>query len=315
MKKRLGKNKIRKMNRKIVSIAICLVGILIGISSVGAVIENDTINQTNDIVNASETMISNTSNTMPKKTIDDGPIVNIPDKQFMPEHRESVIVYFKQMPPSIKGFANKYRITPIFVKQDINMVGFETMPEKEIGRTSQRTQDIVSTLSNDPLVEKAFIDEYRFTNAKKNYSATASIQGPEFYESMGLAWRPHKVVVQFWRFPPSLEEFASKNGATVEELGEANKFFTYAVFNASNVSHFINKISIDPYVKFVFLDSIDPSTAAMYENASKDDDGTKVDTDSVDDKDEKPKVPGFESITSVLILICVALIVSIVRRR
>lgn len=206
----------------------------------------------------------------PKKPDDDGTIVNIPDKEFMPEYRESVIVYFKQMPQSIKGFARKYGMATIFVKQDIKMVGFETMPEGKSGETSQRTLDIVSALSNDPLVEKAFRDEYRFINSKKNYSTGPIIQGPEYFENLGISYNHSIVRITFFRTPSSLEGFASRYGVKLMELTEGDKFFMSAGFETNNISDFINKISTDPYVEFVTLVDTEPSLAIISDDNSLD---------------------------------------------
>lgn len=68
-----------------------------------------------------------------------------------PDYRESVVVYFKEMPASVDDFASSYNVTPIFVKEDIKMAAFETSPRKEPGVTSQKTKEFIEQVSNDPL--------------------------------------------------------------------------------------------------------------------------------------------------------------------
>lgn len=317
-------------NKKTVSIAlgsslIALIMFSSVLTIVGAVLPaNDTGNPANDTSNISnippEIKVNHTSTIEnvppaepPVQPEKDVPAVNIPDNKFQPVFpREDVIVYFKEMPPSIKGFATKYQVTPIFVKPDIKMAAFETLAKGHPGRVSQRTLDIVSELSKDPLVEKTFRDEYRFISREAGYlvidaetgyySTEPLIQGPEYYEKLGLEYIPNIVRVTFWRTPPSLEEFASKYGGKLMEQSDANKFFMSAVFETDNISEFISKISTDPYVEFVALvsiDSIDPNLGSVSAN------------DSLEVADT-PKASGFESVTSILLLIS---IIFMVRRR
>ncbi|MFZ3058945.1 MAG: hypothetical protein WA102_04315 [Candidatus Methanoperedens sp.] len=304
-------------NKKIVSIAsglslIALIMFSSVITIVGAVLPaNDTGNNIPPEIKVNHTStIENVPPAEPPiQPEKDVPAVNTPDNKFIVFPREDVIVYFKEMPPSINGFASKYGVTPIFVKPDIKMAAFETLPKGYPGRVSQRTLDIVSELSKDPLIEKAFRDEYRFIarkagylviNAETGYYSTEPlIQGPDYYEKLGVEYIPNIVWVGFWRAPPSLEEFASKYGGKLMELSDADNFFMTAKFETSNISEFINNISTDPYVRSVELIGIEPSLASISANNSPE----VADT---------PKASGFESVTSILLLIS---IIFMMRRR
>ncbi len=204
----------------------------------------------------------------------------------LPVAREDVIVYFKEMPASLEGFASKHGGKLIFAKPDIKMAAFETNPKKDPGKTSKQTSDFIAKVSRDSLVEKTFEDGFKFMDTKKEYSTKPLILGPEYYGDGEYV--PNKVVVGFWRLPPSLEEFASRYGGKLMNLSDGDKVLGTASFETNNISEFINKVSTDPYVQFVELDGI----GHIY----------SISTDNAQAAANAPKAPGFESILSIGLL-------------
>ena len=168
-----------------------------------------------------------------------------------PVFREVVIVYFNEMPASLEAFASTYGVTQIFVKEDIKMAAFETEAIGRPGETSQRTLEFIEAASKDSCVEKAYKDGSMFV-----YSDEVFIMphGPEkIVERFEEVYIPadlelfihNNVFVEFWRLPPSLEEFAFTYGAT---LKSADGLF--AIFETDDVPGFVKKISTDPYVRY-----------------------------------------------------------------
>ncbi len=169
-----------------------------------------------------------------------------PDPKFTPKFREVVIVYFKEVPPSLEKFAEKYGGKLIFAKEDIKMAAFETNPIKEPGKTSKVTLDFIERVSKDPIVEKAFEDEFMFTDAKKVYRPEPKVVYPE---DMKDDYVPNEVIVDFWRMPPSLEEFAKKYNAKVINI---NEYLMSATFKTSNMVEFLRSVSKDPFVSSAY---------------------------------------------------------------
>jgi len=165
-----------------------------------------------------------------------------PDPRFTPKSREVVIVYFKEMPPSLEKFAAKYDGKLIFIKEDIKMAALETNPIKMPGKTSRVTLDFIEKVSKDPIVEKAFEDRFMFVKPGEVYKPEPKVVYPE---DMKDNYVPNEVIVDFWRMPPSLEEFAKKYNAKIKRVSNV---LMSATFEVNNISEFIKKVSADPYV-------------------------------------------------------------------
>lgn len=204
----------------------------------------------------------------------------------MPVFREDVIIYFKEMPASLEEFASKYGARLIFAKQDIKMAAFETVPIGRPAQTSQKTLDFISEVSNDSRVEKAYRDEFEFIRSDEEYSPEPKLMYPD---NMKDEYVPDQVIVGFWRFPPSLEEFASKNGGKLKNLDDADNVLKSALFETSNITEFIKKVSTDPYVRYAEPNGI-VHAADVLENST---------TGAVN----TPKAPGFEGILAVMVLV------------
>lgn len=167
-----------------------------------------------------------------------------------PQDREDVIVYFKEMPSSIEEFASSYGVTPIFVKDDIKMAAFETSPTRVPGVTSQKTKELIEQISKDPLVESVKVDTFMFTDKKSDIKAMPEVITPEDLDKNGTIYS-HEVIVGFWRFPPSLEDFAAKYGGRLVNLTEGDLNLLTAMFETDDMTGFINNVSKDPYVRYV----------------------------------------------------------------
>ncbi|AFC99062.1 hypothetical protein Mtc_0291 [Methanocella conradii HZ254] len=168
-----------------------------------------------------------------------------------PQDREDVIVYFKEMPSSIEEFASSYGVTPIFVKDDIKMAAFETSPTRVPGVTSQKTKELIEQISKDPLVESVKVDTFMFTDKKSDIKAMPEVITPEDLDKNGTIYSHEKVIVGFWRFPPSLEDFAAKYGGRLVNLTEGDRNLLTAMFETDDMTGFINNVSKDPYVRYV----------------------------------------------------------------
>jgi len=168
-----------------------------------------------------------------------------PDPRFTPRSREVVIVYFREMPPSLDKFTAKYGGKLIFAKEDIKMAAFETNPIKMPGKTSRVTLDFIEKVSKDSIVEKAFEDRFMFVKVGEEYRPEPKVVYPEEYDKKGIKYIPNEVIVGFWRMPPSLEEFAKKYNAKIKRVSNVLMF---ATFEVNNISEFIRKVSADPYV-------------------------------------------------------------------
>jgi serine protease len=192
----------------------------------------------------------------PEELDDIEPEVREPDPYFNPVFRDAVIVYFNEMPTSLGEFASEYGVTVIFVKEEIKMAAFETEPSSMPMETSQRTLDFVEEVSKDPCVEKAYEDGSMFVDPKKRYEPEPEIVYPEDFVKQGVEYVPNKVIVGFWRLPPSLEEFASKYDAKHKNFGEAYEVLLFAVFETDDVTEFIKRVSTDPYVRYAHPDPI-----------------------------------------------------------
>lgn len=213
----------------------------------------------------------------------------------MPVFREDVIVYFKEMPASLEEFASKYGGKLIFAKQDIKMAAFETVPIGRPAQTSQSTLDFINEVSKDSRVEKAYRDEFEFIRPDEKYSPEPKIMYPE---DMKDEYVPNKVIVGFWRRPPSLDDFASKHGGKLIYYEEVLMF---AGFDVSNISEFISKVSTDPYVRYAHPDGIGSIFGS-----------TSGDLGSMSGETDVSKAPGFESILALLLLLSM---VYIMKRR
>ncbi len=204
----------------------------------------------------------------------------------MPFFREDVIIYFKEMPESLDEFASRYDVKLIFAKQDIKLAAFETVPIGRPAQTSKRTLDFINEVSKDSRVEKAYKDEFEFIRPDEKYSPEPELMYPE---DMKDEYVPNKVIVGFWRRPPSLEDFASNHGGKLTYYEEVLMF---AGFEVSNISEFISKVSTDPYVRYAHPDGI----GSIFGSPSGDLGG-------ISGEAEAPKVPGFEAIFTAGFLI------------
>ncbi len=274
----------------------------VGAESVDANLSNNTMNLSNNTIPQEKKLPDNQTEIVVNNVVNNTGIGELP----MPVFGEVVIIYFMEMPVSIEGFASKYGGKPVFVKQEIKMAAFETKPEKRPGVTSQQTLDFVARVSKDPLVEKSFEDGFMFLDTKKNYSQKPLIQGPEYYNKLGLEYVPNKVRVGLWRFPPSLEEFASRYGGRLMNLSDADKVLMSASFETSNISEFIDKISTDPYVRYIVLEDIGRSSDIGRLGVPS------ISTNNALETKDTPKAPGLESVLSIGIL---ASMVYIMRKR
>ncbi|GEM_PF-3766377 len=189
---------------------------------------------------------------VPPKSPDEPPVVTnvvvTPDKEGipMPVFREAVIVYFKEMPASIEEFTSKYGGKLIFNKPDIKMAAFETKTIGETGKISQITLDFITEVSKNPLVEKAFHDEFMFIRPDKVYLPETKITYPGEFDKKGWPYISTEVKVGFWRQPSSLNEFATNYGVKLKSLDEV---LLFAVFETDNATEFFKKISANPYVR------------------------------------------------------------------
>lgn len=164
------------------------------------------------------------------------------------QYREDIIVYFKDMPSSIGEFASSYDVTPIFVKDDIKMAAFETSPAREPGVTSQKTKRIIEQISNNILVESVKEDGQMFINKKKEIKTAPEVITPEDLARNGTRYSCNIVVVGFWRYPPSLEDFAAKYGGKLVDLSDGERNLQVATFRTDDMSNFIGGALKDPYV-------------------------------------------------------------------
>ena len=181
-------------------------------------------------------------------------VVVTQDRGFqMPIFRETVIVYFKEMPVPLEAFASRYGGKLIFAKPDIKLAAFETRAVGEPGKTGQKTLDFIDEVSKNSLVETAYRDGFIFTSPDKVYTIGPKITYPEDLIKQGGEYVPNEIIVGFWRMPPSLEEFATKYGVALKRVNEG---LLSATFDVDDVSEFIKIISTDPYVRYVEPNSV-----------------------------------------------------------
>lgn len=209
----------------------------------------------------------------------------------MPFFREDVVVYFKEMPASIEEFASRYGGKLIFAKQDIKMAAFETNPVGRPGEVSKATLNFISEVSKNLLVEKAFHDGFMFTRPDKEYLPEPKLTYPE---DMRDEYVPNEVIVGFWRFPPSLEDFAYRYSGKLMNFDDADNVLLSAKFETSNITEFIKKISTNPYVRYAEPNGIVRIGGSISAN----------DTLAVTDLKvtDTPKAPGFSLIFSAVVL-------------
>ena len=187
----------------------------------------------------------------PEELDESKPKVRKLDPRFNPVFREVVIVYFNEMPASLENFASTYGVTLIFVKEDIKMAAFETEPIGKPGETSQRTLEFIEEVSKNSCVEKAYKDRSMFVYSDEVFIMPHGQEKiverfDEVYIPADLELFIHdNVFVEFWRLPPSLDEFASTYGATLKSVDELS-----AIFETDDVPGFVKKISTDPYVMY-----------------------------------------------------------------
>ncbi len=203
----------------------------------------------------------------------------------MPVFREDVIIYFKEMPESLEEFASKYNVKLIFAKQDIKFAAFETNPVGRPGEVSNATLNFINEVSKNPLVEEAFHDGFMFTRQDSEYSSEPKLTYPE---NMKDEYVPNQVIVGFWRFPPSLDEFASKHGGQLKNFGDADNVLKSALFETNNITEFIKNVSTDPYVRYAEPNGI--ARTAGVENITLAAGNT-------------PKVPGFVFVGGLISLL------------
>jgi len=177
-------------------------------------------------------------------------IVNPIDPR-LPVFRGAVIVYFKEMPGSIDGFASSYDVTTIFVKEDIKMAAFETDPVAIAGIENERTVQAIEKISKDPIVEQVKRDTYLFVDRANEISSMPSVKYPKDYD--GNDYVPNQVTVGFWRLPPSIEEFGEKYGGKTINVTETNLRLQSVIYETEDMDGFIDRASKDPYVSFIEL--------------------------------------------------------------
>jgi serine protease len=170
-----------------------------------------------------------------------------------PSHREAVIVYFKEMPASMDGFASLYCVTTIFVKDDIRMAAFETEPQFIHGVTGEKTQKVIAKMSNDSRIEQVKKDMYMFVDKKQEINATPEVRYPEYYIQKGIDYVPNQVIIGFWRLPSSLEEFGAHYGGRPINVTEGDLELQSVLFETEDIRGFIDRVSKDPYVKYIDL--------------------------------------------------------------
>ena len=212
-------------------------------ASVASTTEQKSSNISKDANIQKEKPPDNQRDTVVTNVVNESGIGELP----MPVFKEDVIVYFKEMPLSLEEFASKYRGRVIFIKPDIKMAAFETNPTGRTGEVSQRTLDFINETSNDPSVEKAYQDEFIFTDPDKVYTLEPKITYPEGLKKQGVEYVPNEIIVGFWKMPPSPEEFASKYGATLKSIDEGLLSIT---FETNDASGFIKRISMDSYIRY-----------------------------------------------------------------
>lgn len=176
--------------------------------------------------------------------------------KILPEFREVIIVYFKEMPLSIDEFAAFYGIEPIFVKEDIKMAAFETSTDFFVGETSSKTTNAIVKTANDSRVESVKKDTYMFVNKSRNVQTKPEIVYPEDLEKKGIEYVPNLVTVGFWKLPASLEEFGEKNGGKVYQLTEENLHLQCIGYQTNDMNDFIDKVSKDPSVSYAHPNGI-----------------------------------------------------------
>lgn len=162
------------------------------------------------------------------------------------------MVHFNEMPVSLDEYASEYGGKLIFVKDDINFAAFEMSPRVSTPlKASQRTQDFMNKTSGDARVEGARLDTFLFVNPNKTYTKEPLITYPADLVKLGI--KPGEItnhmMVSFWVFPPSLEEFAQKHGGKLMNFSQANKNLICADFETDDIEGFLNSVSKDPYVR------------------------------------------------------------------
>jgi len=192
----------------------------------------------------------------PKSTVEED--YNTTRQDYSPVIREVVVVHFKEMPASLDEYASEYGGKLIFLKEDIKFAAFEMSPRAELPRkVSQRTQDFMSMASGDARVEEARLDTFLFVDPNKVYTKEPRITYPSDLVKLGI--KPgditNHILVSFWVFPPSLEEFAQKHGGKLINFSDANKNLLYANFETDDIEGFLNSVSKDPYVRAAETDA------------------------------------------------------------
>jgi hypothetical protein len=170
-----------------------------------------------------------------------------------PDKREVVIVYFKEMPESMKQFAYSYDIVPIFIKEEIKIAAFDLKPIIT-DKMDVDTTAIIEKISKDPLVELAKRDTYYFVDREKEINTTTSVKYPKDYRDGDYV--PDEVVVGFWRLPPYIEEFGIKYGGKPIDVYGATSFLPYILYETGDMESFIDLASKDPYVRYIELNVI-----------------------------------------------------------
>lgn len=180
--------------------------------------------------------------------------VNINDEAWNyigPDFREAIIVYFKEMPSSMKEFASSYDVKTIFVKDEIKMAAFETAKTKMPGVTSNKTLQTIEKISKDPRVEMVREDMFMFVDKKQTIRTTPKAVYPADLERNGTEYVPGRITVNFWKLPQSLEEFGNKNGGKLVELTETDIRLLSVLYETDNMDEFINNTLKDPHVRSV----------------------------------------------------------------
>jgi len=219
---------------------------------IGGLISGISLNDKNDAPPITDIVPDEavTEEVPPKKDVTPSVVIP-PGEPVGPAFRESVIVYFEEMPGSLEDFASQYGVKLIFAHEEIKMAAFETNPTSRSAQTSQITLDFINKASKDFRVEKAYKDGILFIRSDKTYTQEPEITYLDDLEKQGVERGNilNKIRVGFWRFPPSLKDFADRHGGKLVNFDDANEALLYASFETSNITGFLENVSVDPYVR------------------------------------------------------------------
>ncbi len=166
-----------------------------------------------------------------------------------------VIVGFWRLPPSLEEFASKYGVSLKRANTGLLSATFKVNDASEFIKKAS-IDPYISYIEPNGVVYGGHIPNDPKWNTEQVSPASleefaSEMTYPEDLEKQGVKreYILNKVLVGFWRLPPSLDEFASKHGGKLVGFDDANRALLYASFETSNVSEFIRNVSTDPYVR------------------------------------------------------------------